>query len=397
MTDWTERLCLTAHDPSLSCSELTTGIQSALEERADERLLYDRIGLTRAKLEDPATRLSICQQYAASCVIAGSCAPGFTLRWARRMRLTAYGIAGYALLSSPSMGQALNIAEAYSPLLNLKFHLSVRMERGMACIGFQQRYAMDDDMLVECLRFELAKLKTLLDDVMCEPMPIREMACRPSAQQVLNDLRTVMCVQAHIEPHLPEGVLAEIRFDESRLNAALPQSHATTHAACTRICDALMADYAVQYDLARRVKDALRKSTGKPPTVPDLAKTLCMSQRTLRRRLEALNTSYNLLLDEVRKELAISYVTGTRYTTEVIAELLGYSEATNFRHAFKRWTGVSPRNYSGGLVLVKGDVDRDRARPTHATSPSLRLHQLPKLVTHERALNLAVAAWRQAA
>jgi AraC-like DNA-binding protein len=397
MTGWTERLCLTADDPSLPCSELTAGIQLALEERADRRVLYDRIGLTRAELEDPATRVSIRQQYAASCVIAAACAPGFSFRLARRMRLTAYGIAGYALLSSPSLNQALNIAEACSPLLNLKFHLSVRMERGMACIGFRQRYTMDDDMRVQCLQFELVKLKTLLDDVMCEPMPVRELACRPSIQEALKDLRTVMRVPTLIEPRLPEGVLAEIRCDECRLHAALPQAHAATHAACTRVCDALMADIAIQHDLARRVRDVLRKSTGKPPTLPDLAKTLCMSQRTLRRRLEALNTSYSLLLDEVRKELAIGYVTSTRYTTGVIADLLGYSDAANFRHAFKRWTGVSPRNHSGGFVLVKGDPDRDRVRATRATRPSLRLHQVPKLVTHEGALNVAVAAWRRAA
>lgn len=395
MTQWTERLFLTADDLSLSCSELATGIQLALEEGADQRLLHDRIEFARLKLDEPATRVSIRQQYAVHRVMAAACTPGFALRLARRMRLTAYGIAGYALLSSPSLSQALSIAETYSPLLNLKFHLSVRMERGMACVGFHQRYAMDDDMLVQCLQFELAKLKTLLDDVMCEPMRIGEMACGPRFQGALDGLCTVMCAPVRTEPRMPDGVLAEIRFDGARLHAALPQSHASTHAACASICDALMADFASQYDLARRVQDVLRKSTGKPPTLPSLAKTLCMSQRTLRRRLEALNTSYNLLLDEVRKELAIGYVTSTRYTTELIAELLGYSDAANFRHAFKRWTGVSPRNYSDGAFLVHGDADR--ARPSRGKLPFLQLHQSPKLITHDGALNTAVAAWRRAA
>jgi AraC-like DNA-binding protein len=395
MTDWTERLCLTADDPSLSCSELVAGLRLALEEGANERFLCDRIGLTMPKLEDPATRVSIRQQYAASRVIAAASAPGFALRLARRLRLTTYGIAGYTLLSSPSLGRALHTAEVNSPLLNLKFHLAVRTERGMACIGLRQRYAMDDDMRVQCLHFELAKLKTLLDDVACEPTPVLEMACRPAFQAPLDDLRIVMGVPTRAEADLPAGVLAEIRFDESRLNAPLAQSHAATHAACKRICDLLMADFAIQYDLAQRVRNVLRKSTGKPPALPELAQALCMSERTLRRRLEALNTSYNLLLDEVRKELAIGYVTRTRYTTEVIAELLGYSDSANFRHAFKRWTGVSPRNYSGGFVLVNGHADP--VQPKHATSASLRIHQMPKLIMHEGALNVAVAAWRRAA
>lgn len=394
MADWIERLCLTADDPSMSCSELATCVQLALEERVDRRHLYDRIELTRAEIEDPATRLSIRRQYAATSAIAAACTPGFVLRAARRMRLTAYGIAGYALLSSPTLGEALSTAEAYSPLLNLKFHLSVRVERDMACIGLHQRYTMDGDMLAQCLRFELAKLKTLLDDVTCEPTRVREVACGPAFQSALSDLHTLMGVATHVDHRLPEGLLAEIRVDAFRLPVALPQSHAATHAACAKVCDALMADCAERYDLARQVKDLLRKSTGKPPTQCELASSLCMSQRTLRRRLEDLNTSYNLLLDEVRKELAIHYVTSTQYTTEVIAELLGYSDPANFRHAFKRWTGKSPRNYPNGLALVEGTAQR--VRSGRARTPALRSH-VPQLLTHEGALNAAVAAWRRAA
>lgn len=395
MTEWTERLCLTADDLLLTCSELGTGIQLALEEGVDQKLLHDWVGLARTKLDDPGNKVSIRQQYGVHRVIAAVCAPGFALRWARRMRLTAYGIAGYALLSSPSLREALDIAESYSPLLNLKFHLSVRRERGMACIGFQQRYGMDDDMLVQCLQFELTKLKTLLDDVMCEPMPLLEAGCRSSLQGQLKDLRTVLGVEAQFDPHLPEGVLAEIRFDGSLLDSALPQAHTVTHAACTSICDALMAEFAMQYDLAQRVRDVLRKSTGKPLSLPELSEKLCMSQRTLRRRLEALGTSYNLLLDEARKELAISYVTSTCYTTEVIAELLGYSDAANFRHAFKRWTGVSPRNFSDAFVPVNAVADR--VRPARAKSSAVRVNQWPQRMTHDGALNLSVAAWRRAA
>jgi AraC-like DNA-binding protein len=50
-------------------------------------------------------------------------------------------------------------------------------------------------------------------------------------------------------------------------------------------------------------------------------------------------------VNDVRHQLALRYLATTNFTVEVIAERLGYSDTANFRHAFRRWTGVSPRAY----------------------------------------------------
>ena len=70
-----------------------------------------------------------------------------------------------------------------------------------------------------------------------------------------------------------------------------------------------------------------------------------MTSRTLRRRLEAEGAGFSELLAAVRKRLAIDYLVGTRLSTEDIAEALGFSDVVSFRHAFKRWTGLTPREY----------------------------------------------------
>jgi len=94
----------------------------------------------------------------------------------------------------------------------------------------------------------------------------------------------------------------------------------------------------------------------------------------LRRRLDALGTSYNALLVEVRKKLAIRYLLNTPMTTEAISEQLNYSDAANFRHAFKRWTGRSPREYrvlnNGGKYSRFGHAKSTGAQPQQ--SPSVR-------------------------
>ena len=63
-----------------------------------------------------------------------------------------------------------------------------------------------------------------------------------------------------------------------------------------------------------------------------------MSPRTLCRRLRDAGISYQLSVDGVRKELALECLERSELSVGEIAERLGYSDATNFRRAFRRWT-----------------------------------------------------------
>jgi AraC-like DNA-binding protein len=76
-----------------------------------------------------------------------------------------------------------------------------------------------------------------------------------------------------------------------------------------------------------------------------LADELHMSARTLRRRLEQQGTSYKALLDELRKQLACHYIAQTDQSLEQIAARLGFTEASTFYRAFKRWHGTTPAVY----------------------------------------------------
>lgn len=80
-------------------------------------------------------------------------------------------------------------------------------------------------------------------------------------------------------------------------------------------------------------------------TETHLAELLNMSQRSLQRRLEEKKQNYKALLEETRYELAVQYVNNSRLSFNEITYLLGFSEASNFSRAFKRWTGKSPRQY----------------------------------------------------
>lgn len=75
----------------------------------------------------------------------------------------------------------------------------------------------------------------------------------------------------------------------------------------------------------------------------DLAHALGLHERTLQRRLKAEDTSFEALRDEVRRDLAQSYLAQRNVPLAHIAEMLGYAEASAFTRACQRWFGIAPR------------------------------------------------------
>lgn len=86
------------------------------------------------------------------------------------------------------------------------------------------------------------------------------------------------------------------------------------------------------------------------PTLPTgaanvdaIAKGLGVSRQTLFRRLKAEGVTFEKVLDELRRKLALQYLGAKRASVSETAYLLGFSDPAAFSRAFKRWTGRSPR------------------------------------------------------
>ena len=74
-----------------------------------------------------------------------------------------------------------------------------------------------------------------------------------------------------------------------------------------------------------------------------VAKDLGMSSRSLSRALAKLGTSFQAIVETLRKDLALKYLKQSDLTLKEITFLLGYTDASSFNHAFKRWTGKTPK------------------------------------------------------
>lgn len=99
-------------------------------------------------------------------------------------------------------------------------------------------------------------------------------------------------------------------------------------------------------DLTTRISLVIESRLGSGEFgIDEVARELCMSKRTLQRRLQELQLEFVDLVEEIRQALAIDLVSHSSLSLTKIAQQLGYAEASSFTRAFRRWTGLTPREY----------------------------------------------------
>lgn len=96
---------------------------------------------------------------------------------------------------------------------------------------------------------------------------------------------------------------------------------------------------------ARIEELVLRQLHAGPPNMENVARRMGISRATLFRRLREEGATFDRLVDELRKRMALEYLAGDRVSVKEAAYLTGFSEAAAFTRAFRRWTGVSPRRF----------------------------------------------------
>ncbi len=124
----------------------------------------------------------------------------------------------------------------------------------------------------------------------------------------------------------------------------MPRVDSDTSKLCRQQCSLLLQKLSQQGRFSDKVRQRLVAQPGQLPSLDAVAKELACSSRTLRRKLALEGCNYQTLLNEIRQQLA-QYYLATGLSVERVSELLAYSEVSNFSHAFKRWQGISPRDY----------------------------------------------------
>ncbi len=136
----------------------------------------------------------------------------------------------------------------------------------------------------------------------------------------------------------------EIRFARHLWDTASPQADARAYRFLESQCRSTNDVLLKPLNYADIVRSRLRSATP-IPSLPVLAATLYLTERTLQRRLESENTSYSAVLKEVRVERAQELLDRTDLILREIASHLGFMDADTFSRAFKEWTGISPTQH----------------------------------------------------
>ena len=110
--------------------------------------------------------------------------------------------------------------------------------------------------------------------------------------------------------------------------------------------DAMLSTMDAQGSKSHQVAQVLaERLKGTVPPLGEVARALAMSDRNLQRALRNDGTSFQKLLDQVRRDLAISHLANPATSAGQVGFLLGFSEPSAFHRAFRRWTGKAPSAY----------------------------------------------------
>ncbi|MDX1518172.1 MAG: helix-turn-helix transcriptional regulator [Woeseiaceae bacterium] len=106
-------------------------------------------------------------------------------------------------------------------------------------------------------------------------------------------------------------------------------------------------------NIAAQLKSRLADLMARGEANADAAcRALKLSRRTLQRRLKAERTSFQKVLQEVRRELAVRYLSDARLKALEVAMLLGYSNFSSFTTAFKSWYDMPPAKYRQKILAI---------------------------------------------
>jgi AraC-like DNA-binding protein len=265
--------------------------------------------------------------------------PALGLLLGQRLNVSTHGILGYAVLSSANLGKAIQFALKYYRVLGLTYELEM-----LELDGRVELRASESIPLGSLSRFTAEGLLASLYSI---------------ARFLVGErLEEVEVGFAHAAPHYAEryerlfGVPVgfaqpyhRLSMPSTYLERPMALANPATVQMCEQQCEALLASLDVHDGLLTRVRRLLLARPGDFPDLVSAADALHTSGRSLRRHLSNMGTSYQQVLDEVRRSLALQYLTTTHLPLYEIAYLLGFSDPSNFRRAFKKWTGKLPSDF----------------------------------------------------
>ncbi|MGJ8669294.1 MAG: AraC family transcriptional regulator [Oceanococcus sp.] len=259
-----------------------------------------------------------------------------------RMRPTAHGYLGYALISCSSLREALRLSLHFMRIRQRHIGVYYSSEVGVGVIRLQElhNFGRVRHFFVEGMLIGMARsLQFLSDD---KQLPFELWLDYPEPdyfdayREELPQLRFGM----------PE---VQLRLESSFLDRPLRLADPSSARQAIALCEQELERTGQGEFLIPTVRSLLLDRLDAPPQVAELAASLCMSERSFKRKLHQQGLSFQKLLDEIRQEQAKRMLRQNPASIQSVGQQLGYEEPASFTRAFKKWTGMTPSQFGRGL------------------------------------------------
>lgn len=313
-------------------AEMSTGLG------IDPKRLCMGLGFDAADLSNPECRLSFRQASAMirrAIEMVPSRALGLEIGTSET--IASIGMVGYAMLTSPTLGEAVALGIKMQHLAGgmMNFDL-VHSDTAMSIHATNRFYEPDIQMfLVEEAFGSFMKVGQALVGEQFKPTSID--LIYPQPEYASEYTRVFKCP---IRFGQRDNVFA---CDAVWASKPIATYDPLSHRQALEFLHLMEAQENPEVELLESIERIVRRDMRTVLTLQQVAAQLCMSERTLRRRLADSGVSYQTMLDNIRRTRSLALLGNPRLSIEEVAYEVGFSDSHNFRRAFRRWTGRGPR------------------------------------------------------
>ena len=267
--------------------------------------------------------------------------PDLGLRSAEAHNPGALSILGYVVLNCPTARDVLERLGRFIALLNDGLRVDLQREGEFTFCRFEAVASLDNYVLrsprqvMEAMSAGVIRSMAMLSDV---PIVPTEVVFRHSKPASIVEHARVLGANVRFS-----GATDQLAFRTVDLDRGVRSANPALLVVFERHAEAMLAQLSEYGPVSRRLLHALAAHLkGGVPTLSQLARALAMSTRHLQRTLKEEGTTFQALLDQARRELALRHLATPEGSAAEVAFLLGFSDASAFTRAFRRWTGATP-------------------------------------------------------
>ncbi|HSV36466.1 MAG TPA: AraC family transcriptional regulator [Ramlibacter sp.] len=299
--------------------------------------LLTRAGIPPTLLQVPAARVSQAQYAALLRVLRWTLGDELWGLLERPVPLGSFAHCGCLLVQAPTVGDAMRTGFRFFHGLLDAFVPRLTVARGEACMTIVPRapgneYAQRAFLFLSCgVASWLAASRLPLARVEYRGPP------PPQATEVdrLFQAKVAYDCQQYRTCFDARWLQMPVAQNAQSLREFLRQAQAN-----------LLLNYRDPANVTDQIRALLRsRLRDELPSLEEVARQLGMAQQTLSRRLREEGQAFQALKDHLRRDAAIELLQRQDLTLIDIAEQLGFSEASTFHRAFKKWTGLGPGEF----------------------------------------------------